>query len=663
MLNEQPQLLRYHLTDSTTLLIQWGSITTFTGDAVICAGNKRMEGPPSHVFQLVQRNMAQAAWFPFGSGSGSIFEAAGPSLSAACLQVPEVEPGVRCPTGEARLTHAGKLAARHVIHTVGPVYTFPAESAPLLESAYRSCLMLANEHKLKSIAFPAISCGGSDFPTGEAAEIALRVCAECAGGLEEVHFFLWGRKELVSWVAQARASFQELPPPAVQPAALDELMRAAQQGRRQAVLDLLQAWSLQPGGGGRLAPAGSQQQPGSEGDADADAEEEGEPSPTSSSPRDRGASSSLGIGTPTQQQPGLAGLSAAADQPPSAPPQQQPARVELGGRSHSVDVGRWTFNYSDLKKLKRLGAGSFGAVWMVSHHGTTFALKELLGARQAEDGQGGPALTAPELHAWRKEAELLAGLRHPHVLAFMGIVVSPPCIVTELCTQGSLCDLLRAAAGGKAEAQRQLTWVRRLALLWGVAKGMHALHSHEPPIIHRDLRSPNVLVDRGGVAKVADFGLSRFADDSAGARSKPSLADFRNPRWLAPEVLHSIMHSDMHPASKASDVYSFGCVMYECLTWRHPFGGVNEFLVAHRLQAGERPAVPAREALPGSDTPRFAASGRLDAFQELMRHCWADEPESRPCFADIATSLRDLLHAEQQAGSAAAPAAAATAER
>lgn len=67
---------------------------------------------------------------------------------------------------------------------------------------------------------------------------------------------------------------------------------------------------------------------------------------------------------------------------------------------------------------------------MVSHHGTTFALKELLGARQAEDGQGGPALTAPELHAWRKEAELLAGLRHPHVLAFMGIVVSPPCIVT-----------------------------------------------------------------------------------------------------------------------------------------------------------------------------------------------------------------------------------------
>lgn len=54
---------------------------------------------------------------------------------------------------------------------VRAVYTFPAESAPLLESAYRSCLMLANEHKLKSIAFPAISCGGSDFPTGEAAEV------------------------------------------------------------------------------------------------------------------------------------------------------------------------------------------------------------------------------------------------------------------------------------------------------------------------------------------------------------------------------------------------------------------------------------------------------------------------------------------------------------
>lgn len=72
-----------------------------------------------------------------------------------------MRPGVRCPTGEARITRGGALAARHVIHTVGPVYNSAAASAPLLESAYRASLQLANARGLKTVAFPAISCGAS----------------------------------------------------------------------------------------------------------------------------------------------------------------------------------------------------------------------------------------------------------------------------------------------------------------------------------------------------------------------------------------------------------------------------------------------------------------------------------------------------------------------
>jgi O-acetyl-ADP-ribose deacetylase (regulator of RNase III) len=88
--------------------------------------------------------------------------------------VPEVRPDVRCPTGEARITPGAALPARHVIHTVGPVYSSPGASAPLLESAYRSSLQLANQHGLKAVAFPAISCGVYGYPYHEAAEVSLR---------------------------------------------------------------------------------------------------------------------------------------------------------------------------------------------------------------------------------------------------------------------------------------------------------------------------------------------------------------------------------------------------------------------------------------------------------------------------------------------------------
>lgn len=66
---------------------------------------------------------------------------------------------MRCPTGEARITPAGNLHARHVIHTVGPVFSSHEASSPLLASAYKSSLALANQHNIKTIAFPAISCG------------------------------------------------------------------------------------------------------------------------------------------------------------------------------------------------------------------------------------------------------------------------------------------------------------------------------------------------------------------------------------------------------------------------------------------------------------------------------------------------------------------------
>jgi O-acetyl-ADP-ribose deacetylase (regulator of RNase III) len=102
-----------------------------------------------------------------------------------------VRPGVRCPTGEARITPGFALPAAWVIHTVGPVYR-GSESEPLLRSAHRASLQLARDEGLTSIAFPAISCGVFGYPVHDAARIALTTCSEHGSALKQVRFALFG---------------------------------------------------------------------------------------------------------------------------------------------------------------------------------------------------------------------------------------------------------------------------------------------------------------------------------------------------------------------------------------------------------------------------------------------------------------------------------------
>jgi len=129
-------------------------IATLDADAIVNAANERMLGG--------------------GGVDGTIHRAAGPSLLAECKRVAEVRPGVRCPTGEARITSGGDLPARYVIHTVGPLWQGGSEGEPaLLASCYRSVLELGAEHDVRTIAFPAVSCGVYGYPIDEACVIAV----------------------------------------------------------------------------------------------------------------------------------------------------------------------------------------------------------------------------------------------------------------------------------------------------------------------------------------------------------------------------------------------------------------------------------------------------------------------------------------------------------
>jgi len=158
-----------------------GDLTKDTADAIVNAANQKMLGG--------------------GGVDGAIHRAAGPSLLEACRAVPEVRPGVRCPTGEARITPGFELPARYVIHTVGPVYGGRGRDAELLASAFRSSVLLAIDHGLRSIAFPAVSCGVYGYPMQEAAAISVQVVRERAWNLDEIRFVLFSEDAVTAWTA------------------------------------------------------------------------------------------------------------------------------------------------------------------------------------------------------------------------------------------------------------------------------------------------------------------------------------------------------------------------------------------------------------------------------------------------------------------------------
>jgi len=177
----------YSLREGCALVIETGDITKVEVDAIVNAANPALMGG--------------------GGVDGAIHRAAGRGLLLACRDLPRGPQGVRCITGEARITPGFDLPARFVIHTVGPIYhRIPrADAHRLLALAHRSSLQLARANSLKTIAFPAISCGAYRFPHADAARIALEACRDFGEGLSEVRFVHFTQATYDAWVEAAQA--------------------------------------------------------------------------------------------------------------------------------------------------------------------------------------------------------------------------------------------------------------------------------------------------------------------------------------------------------------------------------------------------------------------------------------------------------------------------
>jgi O-acetyl-ADP-ribose deacetylase (regulator of RNase III) len=157
------------------LALYQGDLTTAEVDAIVNAANSGLLGG--------------------GGVDGAIHRRGGPDILAACERIRAEQLPDGLPTGQAVITPAGRLPAKWVIHTVGPVYSRKAEVPKLLASCHESSLALALEHALETIAFPAISTGVYGYPLAEAAPIALgtvaAILAGARGSVREVRFVLF----------------------------------------------------------------------------------------------------------------------------------------------------------------------------------------------------------------------------------------------------------------------------------------------------------------------------------------------------------------------------------------------------------------------------------------------------------------------------------------
>ncbi len=156
--------------NGVTLALLRGNIVEVQADAIVNAANSGLRGG--------------------GGVDGAIHRAGGPTIMEECRKIGG------CPTGSAVATTAGKLRAQYVYHAVGPIYSGRSEDAQLLASAYQSCLNLAEQHQVKSIAFPSLSTGVYGYPLEEAAPIALRTVIEHIRqptSLQQVVFVLFGQ--------------------------------------------------------------------------------------------------------------------------------------------------------------------------------------------------------------------------------------------------------------------------------------------------------------------------------------------------------------------------------------------------------------------------------------------------------------------------------------
>lgn len=230
-----------------------------------------------------------------------------------------------------------------------------------------------------------------------------------------------------------------------------------------------------------------------------------------------------------------------------------------------------------------------------------------------------------------KELEVLRDLSHENICRFIGVSLNPetdvPCtIVSELCDNGDLYEYIRRVPAPSD--------VQMFRIMLMTAQGLDYLHTRKPAIIHRDIKSSNVLITSDGIAKINDFGLARVRHDKR--RMIRSVVGTVN--WQAMELW-----SPKPQYNEKVDVWSSGMTFWEILQWphkdkRYPFQNLNEHQIYHDVrEKGLRP--------PTANLRRRFGGEVIDLIESM----WVATPRERPTMAQVCERLRELIEARLQA--------------
>jgi serine/threonine protein kinase/predicted hydrocarbon binding protein len=253
---------------------------------------------------------------------------------------------------------------------------------------------------------------------------------------------------------------------------------------------------------------------------------------------------------------------------------------------------------SELKFGDKIGDGTAGTVYRGKWGDKNVAIKVFHQNTHSEINET----------EFRKELALLSLIQHPLVLTCYGGSTKKGdyFIVTEL-MEASVYDLLH-------DTNFNMDLDLKLDIAIATAKCMNFLHSCG--LIHRDLKSLNLLVSKDFDVKICDFGLSRFID-----RQNQMTNNIGTVSWTAPEIFQKKFYSEK------ADVYSFGIILWELLTRQTPYEHVEAFSIPLLVSKGERPEIP-------KDAP--------NDWRKLIKACWHQKPSSRPTFKKILQKLREM---------------------
>lgn len=282
-------------------------------------------------------------------------------------------------------------------------------------------------------------------------------------------------------------------------------------------------------------------------------------------------------------------------------------------------------NYDEVKLGRCINRGGFGLIFIGTYHGRQVAVKKIRVNKETEGSQ---------IEQFIREVTLMAILRHPRVVEFIGIAwdaVVDLSAVTELMVRGDLMTVLQNCQ----ENGIQLTWCdHKATIALHIVEALAYLHSLSPKVIHRDLKSKNVLLNDEMEAKLSDFGISRERFDTETSMTAGMGTSF----WIAPEVLRGRDYDEK------ADVFSFGVVLSELDTDDYPYWSAANS-PGSKLQEGEILQLVAA----GKLRPAFSRSCPASILRVADR-CLQVRPENRPNAVELVQMFQELLVLELSSG-------------